>query len=317
MRHEKHVNEVGEAFIGYCYERQPDIEHHGLNGWVWFDKSKSVKEHGRDFRGHNICYAGAERGAAPHTDYMIARVSKLATVSCPAKGDNHAQFTRHELVKYYSYLARRSPYADVFADKRAGRMVDKEFAVIDASAPGNLILAGLSAQRQAWEYRQIPHTWLYLKKHLPKVNEDYLFCIAHMLKVRSDVEGDVFIVDTRQSNHVPLNGEAMTEDTMRNFLNHRPQHINGPLNVDRRMGGAQNMFGGKIWEDRNDAAFVHKLKRKLVAHKGNDDDSKFLFAWNRYFWKKEYGNKRESVFRCKDNLPVIEALYYKHFGGNE
>lgn len=262
------------------------------------------------------CYGGVGGYFGGYEDVLINWVASgnaMENWEC-SHGDGKNTFTRHELIKYFSYLARKSPYAKAFITKHAGNMVDKQYCIMDANLPGNLLIGALTAQRQSWEYTYTIRSWLLFRKRQPHVNPDWHFILANMIEMVTRPGHEVrFKWSPASSGHCPLRADSMSLQVAANFINHNLVGArNKNITQDRNYMGVQSLFG-----DRNDREenLLTILKEKVKKPKEKVDLAGSLFAWNTRF--AGITDDDVNLFSLQDNLPVFEAFYNQNFGGNK
>lgn len=297
------IEEVGQKMASRSHEKK----NRTLNSYACVYEEKPA-----DYKIHAICFAGiAHRARDSYALVSKCDRSAIGDGTCQV-GDKYTSFTRSQMIKYYSWLARKSPYRKAFMFQNASHMVDKAFAVFRTDRPANLVVAAMSAQRQAWEYTQVVDTWLYLREHSPKGNPSWHFMLGHVLKVVHDKAGDYFVYSAKNSNHVPLNSDGLTFKSVRNFLDDTPERINGLLSKGESHQGIQSMFGGKTYGGNKE---ISSLLKADLLHKEPEEEEKLLFSWNENFFKQLFNNKDR--YPADLNVPILEAFYNKHFGGDQ
>lgn len=264
---------------------------------------------------NQACYAGLSSNCHG-IDTLIALVDKAAygDGDCSV-GDHGHTFTRDELIKFYSYLARRSPWRTAFVDKNASTMVDESYSVMNINKPSNLVAGALTAQRQAWEYTQIVHTWLFLRKHQPQGNENWHFYLASLLRVKC-IGGDnySFTWCPQSHSHAPLNAAGMEKAQLENFINGKLVNLNAKLKTGESYRGIQTLFGA-IPLRYGHEGFSGVLRDVLAGADLNLAER--IFAWNKAFFRLDGGDNDVKHYPVADNLERLDRLYQLHFGGNE
>ena len=263
------------------------------------------------------CYGGIGAYITSKHDVLVNWVSvRNATDNWACwHGDSKYKFTKKDIIQYLSYLARRSPYQKAFLDKNATNMADKEFSIHPVKYAGNLIVGGMTAQRQLWEYTEIPHSFLMLRRAQPRSNPDWHFLLANMFDIKDD---GTLHFQLKSGGHCPLDMSSFEMGEAKNFLSHKLAGAS-----ERPFYQTQNYYGiTSLFRPNLDIVDPDYDQRKLYAvlkdvmrfPTGKLDLNNTLFAWNVGFTKV----KQEALetYSLADVLPVFEDFYQQHFGGN-
>lgn len=244
----------------------------------------------------------------------IATGNAMSNWIC-SHGDGKFTFTRNELINFFSYLARRSPYSSAFIDKHCGNMVDNQYVLMNPELPGNLVVAAMTAQRQAWEYTRTVKMFMLLRKRQPKGNPDWHFLLAQLLEPVVRRGNSVkFKVAPVSTGHTPLNSSSFSMENAENFLKHEmPGKKKQPLTRDHSYYGVNDLFGPGIPYETKEKPLYQQLEAELKLPEDKLDIEDTNFAWNTQF--SGLTEKDLSMYSLQDNLPVFEEFYNQHFGG--
>lgn len=164
----------------------------------------------------------------------------LAVVSGLMKPDKKEEVDEEEAIMFLDWLLNRSPYAETFITKSPHEALLHKVIVSSAHHPSNLMAAGLVASRRLWEYVFISRVFCDLAK--AGVNEDLAFYLGHIFSGRFDREGNVSYINC-QAGHCSLNPVYMGAEELKNFLEHKPVHLNKTYNEYWNYNGYDAMYG--------------------------------------------------------------------------
>lgn len=226
-------------------------------------------------------------------------------------GDRKHKFTREELVKYFSYLSHKSPFRRAFITKSGNFMVDKGYAFMRADMPGNYLVAAMTATRQAWEGTTTVRAWLSLRKMNPSGDPNWHFMLANQMDVQKIENNDVFFtLRPYSSGHSPFESRGMTTETVRNYITYNPLNKHRhTIQQTRNYRGVHELFR----DDTQGSVMTTLLDKSLKQRLEGLDVRQSAFAWNMSF--TGLTDQDLKMYSLKKNIPILEDLYDKHFGG--
>ncbi len=284
--------------------------HHSLNAFAGVNTDQPGAS---KYNVGAACYAYVNNTMPQGADILISKVNP----KCMDDKDRDwnsaikSKFTRKELIKFYSWMANKSPWRTIFLTKSGSKMIDSQFVVTNAKRPSNLVIGGLTAMRQPWEYSRIIDTWLYLREHAPDLDPTFCYYLGHCLSIRRKQTGDEFTITELNGGHVAI-GASYSTEAVHNLINSNPLKLNRPLPATYR--GISEMWGPYGGYRYDSGWFAGNLKPKMKVA-GFVDLSETLFAWNNLFYK----DRKEDTERylTAENIPIIRELFERDFGGKQ
>jgi hypothetical protein len=156
------------------------------------------------------CYAGMATRLLKEPKFLVADLMNDGKLG-PSVEDRHA---------FIDYIINRSPYSPAFVAK--DRMLPDNPAenvfgktVCRTDVPANLIAAGLTAIRMAWEYKgDAAQVWHLLTK--AGCDEDLAYAFAFQIKTLNHRS---VVLEARSEGHSSWDGKQFTEKMLSNYLN--------------------------------------------------------------------------------------------------
>lgn len=306
------MNEVIESLVKPWLKRVTKInnaDQASLNAFMTINsKTRAHKE-----TDGSACYGSIGSYWYDGQDVLInwvATGNAMENWKC-SHGDGKFTFNRQELITYFSYLARKSPYAKAFLSKHCGNMVDKQYAIMDPSLPGNLVVGAMTAHRQAWEYTRSVKMFLLLRQRQPHINPDWHFILAQMLEPFTRKGREVkFSVMPLSTGHTPFNASTFSLGEARNFIAHKLTGLRKLSLIEgRSYAGVNDLFSAP------GLPLYKEIEKKLIPPDDVVDIENTAFAWNLTFSGMK--QKDLELYSLQANLPVFESLYNEYFGGNK
>lgn len=178
----------------------------GDNGKLSF-KGQPGPCHG--FLGHSV-------GSPSTKNPNIAVFSLTQTRFADKYKNTGSALTREQNIRYYEWLANRSPWKGCHLMKDPAFMVDKGI-IIRGDIPSNLMLQTAIASRNAWEFPSRIAAWIDLVD--AGADEHNAYC-ALMTLTPSDSLQKLFY-DSVGSDHFPLCARDLTTGIVGAFYNHK------------------------------------------------------------------------------------------------
>jgi hypothetical protein len=122
--------------------------------------------------------------------------------------------THEDRVAFMDWLANRSPYKEGFYDRCAETMLERGFAILNGSAPGNVLGGAAVAQRRLWEHTQTFTAWCDLVK--AGVGENEAFLLGHCLQGSTNRKG-MFSWGNTGTGHTTINPCELGGKAWKNF----------------------------------------------------------------------------------------------------
>lgn len=268
--------------------KKPSEENRGngtgiITNWCVVDAEGEVKKDEALY-----CYAGMSRRKLANPKFLIARMMHDG-------GKGPGDEVRHAWI---NYIINRSPYSPVFVAQ--DRMLPDDIAndvygmnVCRTDVPANLLVAGLTAVRMAWEYQGGPaFIWHELVK--AGCDEDLAYPFAFQVR---DICRTQISTQGMDSNHTSWTGTNFSKEMVKNYLNWQAERVVGTY-LDQCQGGANGinyrpicgawgMSGGQqfLSQERDAAAKQSMGEKKKSANPFIQNEvqypetSKFIPIW--------------------------------------
>jgi hypothetical protein len=138
-------------------------------------------------------------------DYVLCSVQKLGV-------------PKEVAIKYYDWIANRSPYAEAFVSKDAEQIINDAMVVVTSDVDGRIVVGGLMAARAISELHRIPQVWYDLVEN--GVHENVAFVFAHLLST-DDKCSSIFLKVQGNSNHTAIYRDCESDEYYLNFIHGR------------------------------------------------------------------------------------------------
>lgn len=177
---------------------------------------------------------------ACHYGMKSFKTGSIAVVSGLMKPSELTTLDEDEALIFLDYLLNRSPYSEVFITKSAHEALLHKMIVGKPSSPSNLLAAGLVASRRLWEYVEVARVFVDLSK--AGVDEDLAFYLAHIARASFDRSGDCDWNGSK-NGHCSMDSNAFGQESMINWLSHKPAKLNRPYSESVNYDGYAAMYG--------------------------------------------------------------------------
>lgn len=218
----------------------------------------------------------SQNTACHHSVMSLGRDDKLKTqsiVTCingPKAQDAH--LTKEESVQFYDWLLNRSPYANAFVSKDADESFNKhKYAVMNVSAPANMLQGALITTRQPWEHHNVVKVFCKLVDR--GVDENTAYILGSLFR---ESTGDSLTYGMQMAGHFNLDLAVMKVADCISFVRNTPYKLTKPFNEGGEPMAVHDMFIGKGKDSARN--YAKKLVGLAGAKKGTLQTNPFAAA---------------------------------------
>jgi len=140
---------------------------------------------------------------------------------------------------FIRWLINSPQYREFILNTTVPDVLERGLITDCRTAPSNLMMQGVLALRQIWEYPHIIKAWYLIKKG--GVNKSLAFVLANLL---GEVSGKGWELSTNNSGHQAIGSDFLDKEFVKNYMSCKPTQPNPPMFEESSYYGIAGLWNG-------------------------------------------------------------------------